>query len=142
MHRKCPCRRNVQVEKPLRKHSLTDLQGCIYILSKVLIFSSMFVRGKKRKGLTAYRHTWIDDTDGYLIENLDKRWRLPAVDIVSSVQDVPEDEIQEVTVEMGNENPKPSGKLAKLSACIAKCMTTINKIYITLLYLQINAQQN
>ena len=72
-------------------------------------FAFIFVRGKKRKGLTAYRHTWIDDTDGYLIEDLDKRWRLPAVDIVSSVQAVPEDEIQEVTVEMGNENPKPSG---------------------------------
>lgn len=72
----------------------------------------MFDRGKKRKGLTAYRrHTWIDETDGYLIGDLDKRWRLPAVDIVSSVQAVPEDEIQEVTVEMGNENPKPSGML-------------------------------
>ena len=70
----------------------------------------MFDRGEKRKGLTDYRrHTWIDETDGYLIEDLDKRWRMPAVDIVSSVQAVPEDEIQEVTVEMGNENPKPSG---------------------------------
>ncbi|KAL9959836.1 hypothetical protein ACROYT_G033194 [Oculina patagonica] len=63
-------------------------------------------RGKKRKGLTAYRHTWIDDTDGYLIEDLDKRWRLPPVDIVSRAA---EDEIQEVAIEMGNENPKPSG---------------------------------
>lgn len=83
--------------------------GFIYTLSKLQFFAFIFVRGKKRKGLTAYRHTWIDDTDGYLIEDLDKRWRLPAVDIVSSVQAVPEDEIQEVTVEMGNENPKPSG---------------------------------
>ena len=35
------------------------------------------------------------------------------MDIVSRVQAVPEDEIQEVTVEMGNENPKPSGITSK-----------------------------
>lgn len=66
----------------------------------------MFIRGKKKKGLTAFRHTWIDDTDGYLVDDLDKRWRLPSVDLVARA---PEDEIQEVAVEMGNENPKPSG---------------------------------
>lgn len=66
-------------------------------------------RGKKRRGLTAFRHTWMDDTDGYLIENLEKRWRLPSADIMTAAKSVPQDEIQEVIVDMQDENFKPSG---------------------------------
>ena len=56
----------------------------------------------------------MDDPDGYLIEGLEKRWRLPSADIVTTVKAVPEDEIQEVIVEMRDENAKPSGTTANV----------------------------
>ena len=74
--------------------------------------SYLLCRGKKRRGLTAFRHTWMDDPDGYLIESLEKRWRLPSADIMTAAKSVPQDEIQEVIVDMQDENFKPSGKFA------------------------------
>ena len=61
--------------------------------------------------MTPFRHTWMDDPDGYLIESL-KRWRLPSADIMTAAKSVPQDEIQEVIVDMQDENFKPSGKFA------------------------------
>lgn len=61
--------------------------------------------------MTAFRHTWMDDPDGYLIESLENRWRLPSADIMTAAKSVPQDEIQEVIVDMQDENFKPSGKL-------------------------------
>lgn len=54
--------------------------------------------------MTAFRHTWMDDPDGYI-------WRLPSADIMTAAKSVPQDEIQEVIVDMQDENFKPSGKL-------------------------------
>ena len=54
----------------------------------------------------------MDDPDGYLIESLEKRWRLPSADIMTAAKSVPQDEIQEVIVDMQDENFKPSGKFA------------------------------
>lgn len=53
----------------------------------------------------------MDDPDGYLIESLEERWRLPSADIMTAAKSVPQDEIQEVIVDMQDENFKPSGKL-------------------------------
>ncbi|KAL9959837.1 hypothetical protein ACROYT_G033195 [Oculina patagonica] len=65
-------------------------------------------RGKKRKGLAAYKDTSTED--GYLIEEDNKAWRLPAAAMAPTVPRVktPEDEVQEVSIEM-TEDFKPSG---------------------------------
>ena len=63
----------------------------------------MLIRGKKR-GHLAYKGTYAED-DGYLIEE-DKRWTLPQTVIPARV---PEDEVQEVTIEMTEEKGKPLG---------------------------------
>ena len=60
-------------------------------------------RGKKRRGL-AYKGTSTED-GGYLIED-DKRLRLAPAAMAARV---PEDEVQEVTIEMKEETNKPSG---------------------------------
>lgn len=60
--------------------------------------SNLIFRGKKRKGLS----------QRYLIEDdADKRWILMPTGVPS--RPVPENEIQEVVVEIGEENAKPSG---------------------------------
>ena len=63
----------------------------------------MHFRGKKR-GRLAYKGTYNED-DGYLIEE-DKRWTLPQTVIPATI---PEDEVQEVTIEMTEEKGKPLG---------------------------------
>lgn len=63
----------------------------------------MLIRGKKR-GHLAYKGTSTED-GGYLIEE-DKRWTLPQTIIPARV---PEDEVQEVTIEMTEEKGKPLG---------------------------------
>lgn len=63
---------------------------------------ALICRGKKRRGL-AYKDSSAG-YDGYLIE--DKRWRLAPTAMGGTV---PEDEVQEVTIEMKEENAKPSG---------------------------------
>ena len=84
-------------------------------------FFHLLLRGKKRKGLsTAYL---IDD-------DVDNRWILMPTGMGSTT--VPESEIQEVTVEIGDENPKPSGT-AKLMVivycvlCIGHCIFLLGK---------------
>ena len=66
---------------------------------------SFILRGKKRKGLAAFREeTSTEEDGGYLIEDGEsKRRNLPAVAMVPrvpKVDKVPEDEVQEVSIEM------------------------------------------
>jgi len=66
-------------------------------------------KGKKRKGLAAFKDT--SSEDGYLIEeDGNKAWRLPAAAMAPTVPRVktPEDEVQEVSIEM-TEDVKPLG---------------------------------
>jgi len=60
-------------------------------------------RGKKRRGL-AYKETSKED-NGFLIQE-DKRWRLAPTAMAARA---PEDEVQEVTIEMREEKTPPSG---------------------------------
>lgn len=59
--------------------------------------------------MAAYKETTSED--GYLIEDDNKAWRLPAAAMVPTVPRVktPEDEVQEVSIEMTEEHLKPSG---------------------------------
>lgn len=71
----------------------------------------MFLRGKKRKGLAAFKDTSAED--GYLIEeDGNKAWRLPAAAMAQAVPRVktPEDEVQEVSIEM-TDDVKPLGTM-------------------------------
>jgi len=66
-------------------------------------------RGKKRKGLAAFKDT--SSEDGYLIEeDGNKAWRGPAAAMAPTVARVktPEDEVQEVSIEM-TDDVKPLG---------------------------------
>ena len=77
----------------------------------------MFLRGKKRKGLAAYKDT--SSEDGYLIEeDGNKAWKLPAAAMMPTVPRVktPEDEVQEVSIEMTEENVKPLGTILLISS--------------------------
>lgn len=66
------------------------------------MWCNLHLRGKKRKGL-AYKATSTED-GGYLIE--DKRWSLPTA---AKTATAPEDEVQEITIEMKEEKAIPSG---------------------------------
>lgn len=71
----------------------------------------MFLRGKKRNGLAAFKDTSAED--GYLIEeDGNKAWRLPAAAMAPAVPRVktPEDEVQEVSIEM-TDDVKPLGTM-------------------------------
>lgn len=70
----------------------------------------LFLRGKKRKGLAAFKDTSAED--GYLIEEDNKAWRMPAAAMAPTVPRVktPEDEVQEVSIEM-TEDVKPLGTM-------------------------------
>ena len=73
-----------------------------------------FSRGKKRKGLAAFKDT--SSEDGYLIEEDGKKaWRPPAAAMAPAVARVKspedeEDEVQEVSIEM-TEDVKPLGTM-------------------------------
>ena len=83
-----------------------------FILSQLSVFphiAFLFLRGKKRKGLAAFRDT--SSEDGYLIEeDGNKAWRGPAAAMAPTVPRVktPEDEVQEVSIEM-TDDVKPLG---------------------------------
>lgn len=67
-------------------------------------------RGKKSKGLTAFSETSTEEDGGYLIEDGEsKRWNPRAVPMVArapKVDKVPEDEVQEVSIEMKEDGPQ------------------------------------
>ena len=61
--------------------------------------------------MAAFKETTSED--GYLIEDDNKAWRLPAAAMVPTVPRVktPEDEVQEVSIEMTEEHVKPLGTI-------------------------------
>ena len=63
-------------------------------------------RGKKKRGLV-YKDTSLED-DGYLIDD-EKRWTLGST-AMTPIPRAPEDEVQEVTIEMKEDDAPPLGK--------------------------------
>ena len=78
----------------------------------------MALRGKKSKGLTAFSETYTEEDGGYLIEDGEsKRWNPRAVPMVArapKVDKVPEDEVQEVSIEMKEDSPQLGEYFASL----------------------------
>lgn len=73
-------------------------------MRRIYVFlNNLRYRGKKRRGL-AYKETSKED-NGFLIQE-DKRWRLAPTAMAARA---PEDEVQEVTIEMREEKTPPSG---------------------------------
>ena len=72
--------------------------------------------------MTAFKETSTED-GGYLIEDGrdTKRWSIPAVAMVPTVpkvEKVPEDEVQEISIEMKEDGAKPLGNYFDFLASI------------------------